>query len=85
MCERFGRVNAGVALVLDEGRLRLIVRRWRVFGIPLPVALAPRGDAHECADNGRFHFHVEIAHPNHRPDRQRSRRAGACRAMNGGQ
>jgi len=63
LCERFGPVNAGMALVPDEGKLRLIVRRWSVFGIPLPVALAPRGNAYEYAENGRFHFHVEIAHP----------------------
>ena len=25
--------------------------------------LAPRGDSYEYAENGRFHFHVEIAHP----------------------
>jgi hypothetical protein len=49
--------------VLDEGKLRLIVRRWSVFGIPLPVALAPRGDSYEYAENDRFHFHVQIAHP----------------------
>jgi len=52
-----------MALVLDEGKLRLIVRRWSVFGILLPVWLAPRGDSYEYAENGRFHFHVEIAHP----------------------
>ena len=63
LCERFGPVNAGMALVLDNGKLRLIVRRWSVFGIPLPVTLAPRGDSYEYAEDGRFHFHVEIAHP----------------------
>ena len=52
-----------MALVLDEGKLRLIVRRWSVFGVPLPLWLAPRGDAYEHAADGRFHFHVEIAHP----------------------
>ena len=52
-----------MALVLDEGHMRLIVRRWSVFGIPLPVALAPRGDSYEYAADGRFHFHVEIVHP----------------------
>ncbi len=46
-----------------EDRLRLIVRRWSVFGIPLPLAFAPRGDAYEFAENGRFHFHVEIRLP----------------------
>jgi hypothetical protein len=63
VCERFGPLCAGMALVLDDGRLRLIVRRWSVLGIPLPKWLAPRGDSYEYAENGRFHFHVEIAHP----------------------
>ena len=61
VCERFGPLCAGMALVLDDGRLRLIVRRWSVFGVPLPLWLAPRGDAYEYAEDGRFHFHVEIA------------------------
>jgi hypothetical protein len=63
VCERFGPLCAGMALVLDEGKLWLIVRRWSVFGILLPVWLAPRGDSYEYAENGRFHFHVEITHP----------------------
>jgi hypothetical protein len=63
VCERFGPLCAGMALVLDEGTLRLVVRRWSVFGIPLPLWLAPRGDSYEYSENGRFHFHVEIAHP----------------------
>ena len=56
-------MSAGMALVLDQGRLRLIVRRWSMFGIPLPLSLAPGGNAYEYAENGRFHFHVEIGHP----------------------
>jgi uncharacterized protein DUF4166 len=28
----------------------------------MPLALAPRGDAYEFAEEGRFHFHVEIGH-----------------------
>jgi hypothetical protein len=63
VCERFGPLCAGMALVLDDGKLRRIVRRWSVLGIPLPRWLAPRGDSYEYAENGRFHFHVEIAHP----------------------
>jgi hypothetical protein len=63
VCERFGPLCAGMALVLDEGKLRLVVRRWSAFGIPLPLWLAPRGDSYECIENGRFHFHVEIRHP----------------------
>jgi hypothetical protein len=34
-----------------------------VCGIPLPRALAPRGDSYEFVEAGRFHFHVEIDHP----------------------
>ena len=64
-----------MALVLDGERLRLVLRRWSVFGIPLPLALAPRINAYEFAEDGRFHFHVEIAHPSHRPDRRLSRLA----------
>jgi hypothetical protein len=63
LCERFGPLNVGMALVCEPDRMRLVVRRWSVFGIPLPLSLAPRGDAYEFAEKGRFHFHVEIGHP----------------------
>jgi hypothetical protein len=62
LCERFGPFNFAMALVLEDGRLRLIVRRWSAFGIPMPLALAPGGEAWESADDGRFQFHVEIGH-----------------------
>jgi len=61
VCERFGPLCIGMALVVDN-RLRLIGRRWGVFGIPLPLRLAPRGNGYEFAENGRFHFHVAIGH-----------------------
>lgn len=60
--ERFGPFAFGLALVLDAGRLRLIVRGWSLFGIPLPLALAPGGDAYEASVDGRFNFYVEICH-----------------------
>jgi hypothetical protein len=63
VCERFGPLCIAMALVLDAGRLRLIVRRCSVFAVPLPLWLAPRGNAYEHAEEGRFHFHVEISHP----------------------
>jgi hypothetical protein len=63
LCERFGPLVFGMALVLEDGRLRLIVRRWSAFGIPLPRSLAPTGNSYEFAQDGRFHFHVEIRHP----------------------
>jgi hypothetical protein len=63
ICERFGPLNFGMALVLEEGRMRLVMRRWSCCGIPLPRALAPRSNSYEFAQDGRFHFHVEIGHP----------------------
>ncbi|MGO1075025.1 DUF4166 domain-containing protein [Inquilinus sp. CA228] len=61
--ERFGPVRVGLALVLEGDRLRLVVRRWTLLGLPLPLALAPCGEAWETAADGRFRFHVEIRHP----------------------
>jgi hypothetical protein len=63
LCERFGPLNFGMALVCEGDRMRLVVRRWTLFGIPMPLALAPRSDAYEFAEEGRFHFHVEVGHP----------------------
>ncbi len=63
VCERFGPVCVAMALVVDHARLRLIIRRWSLFGIPLPRCLAPGGETYEHAADGRFHFDVEIAHP----------------------
>jgi hypothetical protein len=63
LCERFGPFNFGMAAVCDDGRMRLVLRRWSFLGIPMPLALAPREDAFEFARDGRFHFHVEIGHP----------------------
>jgi hypothetical protein len=63
LCERFGPMNFGMALVVDGGRLRLVLRRSSILGVPLPLALAPRTDAYEFVENGRFGFHVEIRHP----------------------
>ena len=63
LCERFGPVVIGLALVVEPGRLRLLVRRWSVFGVPLPRWLAPRGDAFELEEAGRFRFYVDIGLP----------------------
>jgi uncharacterized protein DUF4166/saccharopine dehydrogenase-like protein len=60
--ERFGPFAFGLA-VLADSRLQLVLRRWSFLGLPLPLWLAPGGDAYEYAADGRFHFHVELAHP----------------------
>lgn len=62
LCERFGPFAFGLALVLEGGRLNLIVRRWTLLGVPLPLSLAPSGEAYESAEGGRFNFHVDISH-----------------------
>jgi hypothetical protein len=63
LVERFGVFEFAMALVLDDGVLRLVVRGWRFLGIALPLWLAPRSVAHETAKHGVFHFFVEISHP----------------------
>ena len=63
LCERFGPLTFAMALVSKNGRLSLVLRRWSVFGIPLPMWLCPRSDAYEETESGRFRFHVRIGHP----------------------
>ncbi len=63
LCERFGPFSFGLALVVDGDKIRLIPRRWSAFGLALPLAWAPGGEAHESVEDGRFRFHVEIRHP----------------------
>jgi hypothetical protein len=64
--ERFGPLRFGLALVRDDidgGRLHLVMRRWSLFGLPLPSFLRPTGNTYEHVEEGKFCFHVEIAHP----------------------
>jgi hypothetical protein len=61
--ERFGVLSVGMALVADGERLRMVVRRWSVLGLPLPAFLVPGGDVYEEERDGRFHFHVEMNGP----------------------
>jgi hypothetical protein len=63
LCEAFGPLVFAMALVVEGNRLSLVVRRWSLFGLPLPMWLAPRSHAWESSEDGRFHFHVEISHP----------------------
>jgi hypothetical protein len=63
LCERFGALTFAMALVVDDGRLVLVPRRWRLFGIALPMWFCPRANAYETVVGGRFRFHVEIWHP----------------------
>ena len=63
LCERFGAIMLGIALVRDESRLVLVPRRWSIAGVPMPLSLCPRADAYEAEENGKFRFHVAITMP----------------------
>jgi Domain of unknown function (DUF4166) len=60
LCERFGPATFGFALVVEPGRLRLLVRRWSLFGFTIPIMLAPKCEAYEYEEQGRFHFFVDL-------------------------
>ena len=62
LCERFGWLEFAMALVVEGGRLSLVLRRWSLLGIPLPMCLCPRVSAHESVEGGRFCFRVDIRH-----------------------
>ena len=62
LVERFGPVTFCMALVLKQGELHYITRRWSVFGIHLPLAFAPSASVYEYADGNDFCFHVEVKH-----------------------
>jgi hypothetical protein len=61
--ERFGPVAVAMAVLEETGRLRLVVRGWSKFGIQMPLRLAPRVEALEHDDGGRFNFDVSISLP----------------------
>ena len=62
LCERFGPFRFGLALVREGDRMRLIVRRWSLFGVVLPRSWAPISAAHEFVEDDKFNFYVEIGH-----------------------
>jgi len=41
----------------------MVLRRWSLFGVPLPPAVAPRIEAREREEADRFLFHVDVAMP----------------------
>lgn len=61
--ERFGPVRFGFALEPATDGLNMALKRWSVFGLPLPRFLAPRIAAREWEADGRFHFDVAVAMP----------------------
>jgi hypothetical protein len=62
LCERFGPLTFAMAVVVADQRLSLVLRRWSIFGLPLPLWLCPRAQSYESTEDGRFNFHVRISH-----------------------
>lgn len=63
VAERFGPLRFVFDLPSDEAGLRMRLRRWIAFGIPMPRALGPRIKAREWQEAGRFRFEVAVALP----------------------
>ena len=63
VAERFGPLRFTFALPSDDTGLRMELRHWTAFGIPLPRFLAPRIAASERAEGDDFLFDVAIALP----------------------
>ena len=51
------------AVITLAGAVLALATAPAAFAMPLPMWLGPRALAHETAEAGRFHFHVEISHP----------------------
>jgi hypothetical protein len=63
LVEQFGALRFVFDLPSDEHGLEMRICRWSVFGLPLPLALAPRTCAREWEEDGRFRFDVPISLP----------------------
>ncbi|HEX8444198.1 MAG TPA: DUF4166 domain-containing protein [Allosphingosinicella sp.] len=61
--ERFGVATFALALVIKDGRLHLMPRRWLLAGIPMAGILLPTGTSYETVRDGQFAFDVEISIP----------------------
>jgi Domain of unknown function (DUF4166) len=60
--EGFGALEFSMGVIIEGAKLTLRLRRWRVFGIPLPMWLCPQSEAFETVEDGVFRFNVEISH-----------------------
>lgn len=63
LVERFGPMRFRFDLPSDASGLTMVIRRWSVFSIPMPLFLAPRSEAREWAEGEDFCFDVPIALP----------------------
>lgn len=63
VAERFGPMRFAFALPSDGAGLAMVLKGWTLFGVPMPLWLAPRITGREWEEDGRFRFLVEIDMP----------------------
>lgn len=63
LVEGFGPLRFAFDLLSDAHGLTMVMRRWWLGAIPLPLLLAPRSVAREWHEDGSFQFDVLIALP----------------------
>ena len=63
LVERFGPMRFYFDLPADASGLTMVMRKWTVFSVPLPLALAPKSTAREWAEGEDFRFDVPIDLP----------------------
>lgn len=63
LVERFGPLRFYFDLPSDEAGLTMVMRKWSVLGVPMPLFLAPKSLAREWAEGEDFRFDVPIALP----------------------
>ena len=61
--ERFGSLRFHFNLKPSPDRLRMLLRKWSLFNIPVPLFLAPRIEASESAEGDQFRFDVRVSYP----------------------
>lgn len=61
--ERFGPFNFEQALLIENGHMRLDVKRGWFLGIPMPRWALPKSQAREFVEDGKFHFDVALSLP----------------------
>jgi hypothetical protein len=63
LVERFGPMRFHFTLAVSDGGLRMMMQKWGIFGLPMPLALAPKSPAREWAEGDDFCFDVPITLP----------------------
>jgi NAD(P)-dependent dehydrogenase (short-subunit alcohol dehydrogenase family) len=61
--ERFGPMRFHFDLISQSDGLVMAMRKWSVFKLRMPLALAPRSPAREWGEGDHFHFDVPISLP----------------------